>query len=95
MSEGINVRLPGKLQAFVKEKCDSEAGFFSSASEYIRDLIRRDYESEERRRWVALKRELSAGMTADESEFLDLNPDALIAEAKKRKGNSGGSQNDA
>jgi antitoxin ParD1/3/4 len=95
MSEGINVRLPGKLQAFVKEKCHPRQGFFSSSSEYIRDLIRRDYENDERRKWEGLKHELASGMTAEESEFLDLGAEALIAEAKKRKEEAAVSADDA
>lgn len=78
-------RLPGKLQSFVKEKCDPDAGFFSSASEYVRDLIRRDYENDEGRKWAGLKRELAAGMSAEESEFLDLDAEAVTAEAKRRR----------
>ncbi|MCS1410572.1 MAG: hypothetical protein M2R45_03767 [Verrucomicrobia subdivision 3 bacterium] len=47
MPGGINVRLPGRLQEFVKLKSDPKLGSFSSASEYIRDLIRHNYEAEE------------------------------------------------
>jgi antitoxin ParD1/3/4 len=85
MSEGINVRLPGRLQAFVKEKSDPEKGSFSSASEYIRDLIRHDYEAEENRKWDSLRRELEPGMAADPSEFVEMDAADVIAEARRQR----------
>ncbi len=85
MSEGINVRLPGRLQAFVKEKSDPEKGSFSSASEYIRDLIRHDYEAEENRKWDGLHRELAPGMAANPSEFVEMDAADVIAEARRQR----------
>lgn len=85
MAEGLNVRLTGRLQKFVKLKSDPEQGLFSSASEYIRDLIRHDYEQEESRKWHALEQELSAGLAAEESEFLISDASSIIAEAKRRR----------
>ena len=85
MSEGINVRLPGRLQAFVKEKSDPERGSFNSASEYIRDLIRHDFEAEENRKWDGLRRELEPGMTADPSEFVEMDAADVIAEARRQR----------
>ena len=84
MSEGINVRLPGRLQEFVKEKSDPARGSFHSASEYIRDLIRHDYEAEESRKWAALHQELSEGMTARPEEFEPLEAKDIIAEARRK-----------
>jgi len=88
MAEGINVRLPKPLHDFVQRKCDAEMGRFSSASEYIRDLIRHDFDREERARWEALKSELAAGMAADESEFVVRDADEVIEEAKRGRSNS-------
>ena len=85
MSEGINVRLPGRLQAFVKEKSDPERGSFNSASEYIRDLIRHDFEAEESRKWGSLQRELALGMTADPSEFVEMDAADVIAVARRQR----------
>ncbi len=82
MSEGINVRLPGRLQDFVKEKSDPVHGSFSSASEYIRDLIRHDYEAEQSRKWSALRNEISQGMAASENEFDLVEAKDIIKEAK-------------
>lgn len=85
MSEGINVRLPGRLQEFVKEKSDPDRGSFSSASEYIRDLIRHDYEAEQGRRWALLQQELSAGMTAGPEAFEAITAKDIISEARGKR----------
>lgn len=84
MAAGINVRFAGELQSFIQQRV-LKSGLYGSTSEYIRDLVRRDYELEEQRRWAWLRQELSAGATADESEFVPLDSEALIAQAKKRK----------
>lgn len=81
MAEGVNVRFAGKLQKFIQSRVD-DTGLYGSASEYIRDLVRRDYEREEQRKWVQLCHELKAGMEASEDEFVTLDADQLIAEAK-------------
>ncbi len=86
MAEGVNVRFAGELQKFIQTKVQN-AGLYSSASEYIRDLVRRDYEQEEKRKWIWLRQELGAGATAAESEFRPLSADAVIAKAKSRKAN--------
>lgn len=85
MSEGVNVRFSGALQRHVQERA-SGSGLYCSASEYIRDLVRRDFEKEEARRWSWLRRELSAGANADESEFVPLDAGAAIEKAKLRGG---------
>jgi antitoxin ParD1/3/4 len=84
MAEGINVRFAGELQRFIQART-GEAGLYGSASEYIRDLVRRDYEREEQRKWQALRHELKAGSEANESEFVPLDAEALIAQAKTRR----------
>lgn len=83
MAEGINVRFSGELQRFIQERT-GESGVYSSASEYIRDLVRRDYEREEDRRWLRLQNELKAGLESPESEFESLDVQSLIEEARSR-----------
>jgi len=85
MAEGVNVRFSGALQKFVEQRSHG-SGLYGSASEYIRDLVRRDYEREEERRWAVLRSEMSPGMEAAESEFLTLDPAAVLSEARKRSG---------
>lgn len=50
MTEGVNVRITGKLRRFIEEQT-SPNGLYESASEYVRDLIRRDYQRLEERKW--------------------------------------------
>ena len=61
------------------------SGLYQSASEYIRDLVRRDYEREEENRGEALYEELRSGAGAPLSEFVALDVEAVIREAKKRR----------
>lgn len=81
MAEGINVRFAGTLQQFIHQRV-SGTGLYSSASEYIRDLGRRDYEREEERKSGWLCDELRAGAEADESQFVPLNVEVLLEKAK-------------
>lgn len=85
MAEGINVRFQGALKAFVERRGGAN-GLYGSVSEYIRDLVRRDYEREESRRWETLHGELKDGLNAGDSEFEPLNVGEILAEAKRRKG---------
>jgi antitoxin ParD1/3/4 len=84
MAEGVNVRFAGELQRFIQSRI-GESGLYGSASEYIRDLVRRDYEREEQRKWLWLRQELKFGAEADEAEFMALDANAIIADAKKRR----------
>lgn len=88
MAEGVNVRFAGELQRFIQSKTE-KSGLYGSASEYIRDLVRRDYEVEEKRKWAWLRQELKAGAAADASEFLELDADSLLKEARSLKANDG------
>ena len=84
MAEGVNVRITGKLRRFVEEQASSN-GLYESASEYVRDLIRRDYKRQEERKWSWLMDQLRSGMEADGSEFVPLDPEDIIKAAKKEK----------
>lgn len=84
MAEGINVRFAGALQQFIKEQVGAK-GLYSSASEYIRDLVRREFEREEERKWDWLRSELKAGAEGKESQFVPLDGEHILQEAKKRR----------
>ncbi len=84
MAEGINVRFAGELQRFIQERVGA-SGLYASTSEYIRDLVRRDYEREEQRKGVWLRNQLKAGAEAHETEFVPLDAESLITEAKARR----------
>lgn len=88
MADGVNVRFSGELHRFIQERT-GDAGVYASASEYIRDLVRHDYEREEQRKWLWLRNELQAGLEASASEFESLEIDSLIGEAKSRRGKRG------
>jgi antitoxin ParD1/3/4 len=88
MAEGINVRFTGALQRFIQDRTGA-SGLYGSASEYIRDLVRRDYEREEQRKSHWLRHELSSGAEADDAAFTELNAEAIIAEAKKGRKSHG------
>lgn len=83
MAEGINVRFAGTLQQFIQQRV-SGSGLYSSASEYIRDLVRRDFEREEERKSQWLREQLKAGAEAAESDFMPLDADALMHKARGR-----------
>jgi antitoxin ParD1/3/4 len=87
MAEGVNVRITGKLRRFIEQQVSAD-GLYESASEYVRDLIRRDYQRQEQRKWSWLMDQLRPGMMADESEFVPLDPDEIIKAAKKEKAGS-------
>jgi len=84
MAEGVNVRITGKLRRFIEEQA-SPNGLYESASEYVRDLIRRDYQRQEERKWSWLMDQLRPGMNADESEFVPLDAEEIIKAAKIEK----------
>jgi antitoxin ParD1/3/4 len=81
MAEGVNVRFSGELQNFIHSKIGG-SGLYASASEYIRDLVRRDYERDEQRKWAALRNELKAGMEADASQFVPFDIEEIISESE-------------
>lgn len=84
MAEGVNVRFSGALKEFVEQRSGTD-GLYGSASEYIRDLVRRDYERDEAQRWDTLHLELKAGIVASESDFVPIDPKSVLAEARRRR----------
>ena len=83
MSASLTIQFPGELGSFVEQRV-GKSGLYESASEYIRDLVRRDYEQEQRP-WTWLEQELAPAMQAAESDFVPLDAASVIAEAKARK----------
>jgi Arc/MetJ-type ribon-helix-helix transcriptional regulator len=61
MAEGVNVIISWKLRRFIEEQA-SPNGLYESAIEYVRDLIRRDYQRHERRKLSWLMDQLRPGM---------------------------------
>jgi len=88
MAEGVNVRFAGKLQEFIRSRVEG-SGLYSSASEYVRDLVRRDFEQEEQRKWAWLRSELEPGLKASDTEFTPFDAHKVIKEAKARRKSRG------
>ncbi len=84
MAEGVNVRFSGALRSFVESKTGDD-GLYTSVSEYVRDLVRRDYETEENRKWDRLHHELKPGLDAPDDSFVKLDSDEILAIARKRR----------
>ncbi len=80
MSDHLNIRVTGELRRHVNQQIGA-GGLYENASEYIRDLIRRDLKSKEQA-WAWLKGELEAGLRAPEAEFHSISAEQLIARAK-------------
>ena len=83
MAEGVNVRMPAKLRRFVEEQAGPQ-GHYQSPSEYIRDLVRRDYERQETDKWALLMEELRPGMEAPDDAFVEVTAEDIIKEARAR-----------
>ena len=74
----LNVRVSGPLGDFVAANV-GETGAYENASEYVRDLIRRDKERVEQVAFERLKAELAAAFAAPDDAYIPLTADDLIA----------------
>ncbi|MES2903368.1 MAG: type II toxin-antitoxin system ParD family antitoxin [Pseudomonadota bacterium] len=75
----MNVSIPDKLKGWAEGRVAE--GSYSSTSDYIRDLVRRDQEREERVR--ALRAAIDEGLA---SPVTDTDIDDIIAAGRKRHG---------
>lgn len=73
----MNISLPGQMKEWVEAQ--SKTGRYSNASDYVRDLIRRDQERGEK--ITAMQRLVDEGL---QSGVGDRSQDALFAEAEAR-----------
>lgn len=67
-----NVKITGRLEDFTRSQID-ENGLYETTSEYLRDLIRQDMERKNANTWLSLRDELTPGMKAPRSAFVDVN----------------------
>lgn len=84
MADAINIRLPQALQDFVRSQTDG-TGVYESTSEYVRDLIRRDFERVEAENWQRLEALLAPGLVAEEDSFKTVSKQALLDSARARR----------
>ncbi|AYM61602.1 putative transcriptional regulator, CopG/Arc/MetJ family [Agrobacterium sp. ATCC 31749] len=73
----MNISLPEPMKEWVEAQ--SKTGRYSNASDYVRDLIRRDQERGEK--IAAMQRLVDEGL---QSGIGDRSPEALFAEAEAR-----------
>lgn len=83
-TENVNVRVTGVLRQHLQQQIGDD-GLYDNASEYIRDLIRRDLlEKQQAVSW--LESQVSEGLNAPASAFEAVSADEIIAHAKKKAG---------
>ena len=82
-SISLNVRLNSKLSTFVAENV-GEDGLYDNASEYVRDLIRKDKERVEREGFEALKAELQRAFATPLEDYVLTSAEDVIARGRKR-----------
>lgn len=71
MTEEIKVRVSGTLLKFVEERTGAD-GLYTSVNEYLRDLIRRDFERMEDRELARLAAQIGIPDDEDEDGLLDM-----------------------
>lgn len=88
MIRSVDVEIPNELMQRFLEENTGPQGLFAIPAEYIRDLIRRDFESDEQQRGHNLYEHLKPGLEADESEFEEFElAEFLQTVRQKRSGN--------
>ena len=80
----LNVRINGPLGEFVAANI-GDAGAYENASEYVRDLIRKDKDRAEREVFDRLKAELGAAFAAPDDAYDSLTANAVIARNRFRQ----------
>jgi antitoxin ParD1/3/4 len=75
----MNVSLPDQLKGWAESRVAE--GRYSSTSDYVRDLVRRDREAEEKRR--ALQAAIDEGLA---SPIVDTSIEDIIARGRARNG---------
>ncbi|MFT6103117.1 MAG: putative addiction module CopG family antidote [Granulosicoccus sp.] len=74
----LNVRVSGTLGEFVSSNI-VETGEYGNASEYIRDLIRKDKAQTNQKAFDTLQAELQHAFSAPESSYIELSADDIIS----------------
>jgi len=82
-SENVNVRVTGDLRSHLKQQI-GQFGLYENASEYIRDLIRRDLK-DRKSAWDWLRQELEPGIRANERQFIKVTAADVIKRNSKPK----------
>ena len=75
----MNVSLPDKMKEWVEAQ--ARTGRYGNASDYVRDLIRKDQEDETYRRY--LQQAINEGL---KSEVVDYSRDELVRDMRRSSG---------
>lgn len=78
----LNVRISGVLRHFIAAHVGDD-GAYENVGEYVRDLIRRDKELNERDMFARLKAELTHAFGERESSYAALDADSVIARNRR------------
>lgn len=76
LSESVNVRVTGPLRDYLQHQI-SPNGLYENASEYVRDLIRKDKARKEEA-WAWLRAELEPLLEIPESEYIEVSAEDVI-----------------
>ncbi len=82
-SENVNVRVTGDLRNHLQQQI-SQFGLYENASEYIRDLIRRDLK-DRKAAWEWLRQEIEPGLRANENQFIKVTAADVIKRNSRSK----------
>lgn len=81
-TDSRHVRVTGTLQVHVQQQI-GEDGLYENASEFIRDLIRRDLQTRNKV-WEWLRKSLEPALRADEAEYIDVSAEDVIRRNQSR-----------
>lgn len=84
MATTLNVRITGPLEDFVSENIGA-SGTYENASEYVRDLIRRDLERVEAEQFATLKAELKRAFATPDDRYVEVSANDIIARNRARR----------
>lgn len=80
----LNVRLGGPLSDFVAANV-GEQGAYDNASEYVRDLIRKDKKKAEDQALERLKAELQRAFASSDDDFRRITAAAVLKRNRSRR----------
>ena len=85
MRKRLEIEIPEGMQSFLDDQI-GPGGMYTSADEYIRDFIRRDFERGDHPvGWETLRTQLREGFEIPEEEFVPYDARTLIAEAEAQE----------
>ncbi len=76
-SENVNVRVTGELRSHLQQQVGIH-GLYENASEYIRDLIRRDKNRADQQAFDRLKAELTLAFSEPDNSYAPLSASEVI-----------------